>query len=201
MDKEIKKLFETELSSLLKKLNIPARTRSLKKSIKFESLSTENKAELAFSYLGSQKAYYIELTGYSGEFSYYIQKIVPPYKSNMVDGFSAHFYMTTLQEKSHSHAQQLSKIYLPHSDHVLDLCINQISDALNGFYIPYLMAFVDFNPSLIHYIVQRPDFYSYPIPMIAYVLEFNGLKWSDLNLPIGKKIIRDREFDEALLQI
>lgn len=59
MDKEIKKLFETELSSLLKKLNIPARTRSLKKSIKFESLSTENKAELAFSYLGEGVRYFV----------------------------------------------------------------------------------------------------------------------------------------------
>lgn len=199
MSKEIKKTFDAEIEKILKNLNISSKSRVFKKSIKLNSLLTKNSAEISFDFLAAQKAYYFNLTGYSDEFSEYIEKIKPPYNSNTLDGFEHHFNMSTLQEKSHSYSNQVGKIYLTSNHLEFNYQLDNLSKALAGFYIPWLIEFLDFKVELIYKILQRPDFYSYPIPMVVYILKKQGVKLSDLNLEIGKKIIKNKEFDNNLM--
>lgn len=199
MSKEIKKTFDAEIEKILKNLNISSKSRVFKKSIKLNSLLTKNSAEISFDFLAAQKAYYFNLTGYSDEFSEYIEKIKPPYNSNTLDGFEHHFNMSTLQEKSHSHSNQVGKIYLTSNHLEFNYQLDNLSKALAGFYIPWLIEFLDFKVELIYKILQRPDFYSYPIPMVVYILKKQGVKLSDLNLEISKKIIKNKEFDNNLM--
>lgn len=199
MSKEIKKIFDAEIEKILKNLNIPSKTRVFKKSVKLNSLSTKNSAEISFDFLAGQKAYYFNLTGYSDEFSEYIEKIKPPYKSNTLDDFDHHFNMSTLQEKSNSHSNQVGKIYLTSSNLELNSQLDNLSKSLTDFYIPWLIEFLDFRVELIYKILQRPDFYSYPIPMVSYILKKQGVKLSDLNLEVSKKIIKNKEFDNNLM--
>ena len=81
----------------------------------------------------------------------------------------------------------------------IDEIITHIKGILNDFYLPWLDRFINFSPDLIDDIVKRPDYYSYPVPLISFILKKNKMKFQDLTIQVGKKVMKNRAFDEDVL--
>ena len=137
--------------------------------------------------------------GLSLEFSEYLKTIAPPYKSNVPEGFDHHFGMSTIMEKRGVYSRSDGTISLPIRLDQIDEIIAHIQGILNDFYLPWLDRFINFSPDLIDDIVKRPDYYSYPVPLISFILKKNKMKFQDLTIQIGKTVMKNKLFDAELL--
>ena len=202
MNKEIKLKFDEQLSKILSEIEKKFdHLKVRKKGVRITSESDKNNyGELKFDFLGGQKAYYFAMTGWSADFDGYIADVRPPYGSNHPDDFDHHFFMSTIMEDRGIFSRSDGKIYLPNKeDDIFEIC-SHIKNCLNDVYIPWLIRFVKFSPELIESIVRRPDFYSYPSPLIAYLLKKNEMKYGDLGFKLGKGIIKNKDFDLKILE-
>ena len=202
MIKDDKKLFDEALATLLQ--NDIYSTQKLKASKKLLKFTSENfsrtVASIGFDYLSGQKAYYFAIVCSSGEFSDYISKINPPYISNNPPDFGYDFSMSSLMENRGIFSRTDGKIYLTEVQDI-NKTIMHIGHCLNEYYIPKVENFLTFRPPLIKDIVENPNFYSYPAPLIAFVMQKNSIKPEDLKFSFGKKIIKNSTFDKSILGI
>ena len=201
MNKEIKLAFDNSISLMLSEgVKSSGKIKAYKKSLKLTSPECSgNRGELIFDYLGGQKAYYFGMIGWSLEFSEYVKVINPPYKSNTPRGTDHHFSMVTMMENRGVYSRSDGKIDLPIRLDQIDEIIVHIQDTLNDFYLPWLERFINFSPDLIDDIVKHPDYYSYPVPLISFILKKNEMKFQDLTIKIGKTVMKNRVFDEGVL--
>ena len=201
MNKEIKLAFDNSISLMLSEgVKSSGKIKAYKKSLKLTSPECSgNRGELIFDYLGGQKAYYFGMIGWSLEFSEYVKLINPPYKSNTPRGTGNHFSMVTMMENRGVYSRSDGKIDLPIRLDQIDEIIVHIQGTLNDFYLPWLGRFINFSPDLIDDIVKHPDYYSYPVPLISFILKKNEMKFQDLTIKIGKTVMKNRVFDEGVL--
>ena len=202
MSSEMKAPFDAALANMLSNLTLASGHWKLgKNAAKVVAESNKlNKGELKFDYLGAQKAYCFAMTGWSSEFTDYIAQIQPPYRSNHPDGFDHHFFMSTLMEVRGEYSRSDGKMALPRDKQHVEEISQHIQICLQNAYLPWLSNFVHFAPELIKRVLERPDFYSYPAPLIAFILKKNGMRWDGLNLQAGKAVIKNRTFDFDVLQ-
>lgn len=201
MIKDIKLTFDKGLSEMLGRVALAnEQMKAAKKKLKLSSkLNPRNFGELAFDYLGDQKAYYFSITGWSADVTDFIEKIEPPYRSNVPVGFDHHFFMSTFMENRGVFSRADGKIYLSEVRSI-DETMKHIEHCLNDYYIPKIENFLTGAPPLITNVVDNPDFYSYPIPLISFVLKRNSMKFEELKLSLGKTLVKNPAFDKALLE-
>ena len=201
MNKEIKLAFDDSLALMLSDgMKSSGKIKGYKKSLKLTALENNgNRGEVGFDYLGGQKAYYFVMFGWSLEFSEYLKTIAPPYKSNVPEGFDHHFGMSTIMENRGVYSRSDGTISLPIRLDQIDEIIAHIQVTLNDFYLPWLDRFINFSPDLIDDIVKRPGYYSYPVPLISFILKKNKMKFQDLTIQIGKTVMKNKIFDTELL--
>jgi hypothetical protein len=202
MTKEIKIAFDRKLSEMLAKIaHKNSQIKALKKKIKITSTSNkENFGEIEFDFLGDQRAYYFSMTGWSADFSNFLEMINPPYDSNVPIGFSHQFFMSTLMEERGVYSRSSGKVFLPQHEEKIPELIDNIEICLTNFYIPWIQEFLDASLGIVRKIAECPEFYSYPAPIISYVLNKNSVAWGDLKIPLGKNVIKNKNFDNKLLQ-
>ena len=201
MNKEIKLAFDNSISLMLSEgVKSSVKIKAYKKSLKLTSPEySGNRGEVIFDYLGGQKAYYFGMIGWSLEFSEYVKVVNPPYKSNTHRGTGSHFSMVTMMENRGVYSRSDGTISLPIRFDQIDEIIAHIQGTLNDFYLPWLDRFINFSPDLIDDIVKRPGYYSYPVPLISFILKKNKMKFQDLTIQIGKTVMKNRVFDEGVL--
>ena len=107
--------------------------------------------------------------------------------------------MVTMMENRGVYSRSDGKIDLPIRLDQIDEIIVHIQDTLNDFYLPWLERFINFSPDLIDDIVKRPDYYSYPVPLISFILKKNKMKFQDLTIQFGKTVMKNKIFDTELL--
>ena len=201
MNKEIKLAFDNSISLMLSEgVKSSGKIKAYKKSLKLTSPEySGNRGEVIFDYLGGQKAYYFGMIGWSLEFSEYVKVINPPYKSNTPRGTDHHFSMVTMMENRGVYSRSDGKIDLPIRLDQIDEIIAHIQGTLNDFFLPWLDRFINFSPDLIDDIVKHPDYYSYPVPLISFILKKNKMKFQDLTIQVGKTVMKNKLFDAELL--
>lgn len=200
MTKEIKLAFDKSLSKMLDGIALGnERIKATKKRLKILSkLNSRNFAELEFDYLGDQKAYYLSITGWSADVAEYIKQVQPPYPSNVPAGFDHHFFMSTLMERRGVFSRVDGKIHLSDIRSV-DEVMMHIERCIKDNYIPKIENFLEASPALIENVVENPDFYSYPIPLISMALKRNSMNFEELKLSLGRMLVKNPAFDKALL--
>ena len=107
--------------------------------------------------------------------------------------------MVTMMENRGVYSRSDGTISLPIRLDQIDEIIAHIQGTLNDFYLPWLERFINFSPDLIDDIVKHPDYYSYPVPLISFILKRNKMKFQDLTIKIGKTVMKNRVFDEGVL--
>ena len=90
------------------------------------------------------------------------------------------------------------KIYLSTAQN-MERDINHIQNCLNEHYIPKIETFLTCSPSLIDDIIENPDFYSFPAPLMAFTMRINSIRAEDLKVSLGKKILKNSIFDKNIL--
>ena len=200
VDKEMKKAFDEALAFLLQNsVHTTQKMKAGKKSLKIASLTfPRTVANLDFDYLSGQKAYYFSITCSSGEFESYISDVAPPYPSNKPPDLRHDFSMSTLMETRGVFSWLVGIIYLSTAQN-MERDINHIQNCLNEHYIPKIENFLTFSPSLIDDIIENPDFYSFPAPLMAFTMRINSIRAEDLKVSLGKKILKNSIFDKNIL--
>lgn len=201
MDKEIKSAFDAALYKVLSEVRCESVViKASKKGLKINSFfDKENFGELKFDFLAGQKAYYFGMTGWSMAFGEFVADVAPPYGSNHPEGFDHHFFMSTIMENRGLYSRGDGKIYLPEKVGTISEICSHIENCLNEFYVPWLRSFVNFSPDLIGRVIQRPEFYSFPAPLIAFVLKVNNLHWEDVKVDLSRGVLRNKAFDTRLI--
>ena len=107
--------------------------------------------------------------------------------------------MVTMMENRGVYSRSDGTISLPIRLDQIDEVIAHIQGTLNDCYLPWLERFINFSPDLIEDIVKRPVYYSYPVPLISFILKKNKMKFQDLTIQIGKTVMKNKLFDAELL--
>ncbi|THJ30093.1 hypothetical protein E8K88_17840 [Lampropedia aestuarii] len=201
MTKEAKKNFDEALAGILKNgIRATQQIKANKKSLKLKSNEyQETFGEISFDYLSSQKSYYFSIACVSGEFSDFLSKIAPPYQSNRPPDLGHDFSMNTLMEDRGVFSRSNGKINLLDVTNLNEMMLH-IESCLNDYYIPKVENFLTFSSSLIEDVAKNPDFYSYPIPLIVFVMKKNSIKFKELQTPMNKKLFKNSLFDKSLLE-
>lgn len=146
--------------------------KGYKSFVKLTSLENSgNRGEASFVYLGGQKAYCLRMLGWSLEFSEYLKIISPPYKSKVPEGCDHHFFMSTIREGRDVYARSDGTIGLPIRVDQIEEIVDPIKGVLNDCYLPWFDRFLNFSPGLIDDFVKSPDYYSYPVSLIYFILK------------------------------
>jgi hypothetical protein len=141
------------------------------------------------------------MTAWSPEFSDFLKEIDPPYSSNVPAGFDHHFFMSTIMENRGVYSRSDGKIILPKNEDDLNKIISHIGSCLNDFYIPWMENFTGFSVGLIDKILNNPEFYSYPVPLIEYICRENFISFESMGVQLRKGVVKNKKYDEELLGI
>ena len=201
MSKEQRTAFEAELQIRLReRLTAPVGLKVTKNKISLSVDSDRSRTGiLGLQYLQKAGGYMLTVAATNGAFTAFYERNPPPYRSNLPPEWQ--YAMNSLMEKFKVFAQDIGgTVPLPTTDAAIDSTCGWICEKLNTIYLPRLSNFLLCTPGLIADIIENPDYYDYPIPMIACAISSNALDprgYADRVLI--KRLLKNKAYDSSVL--
>ena len=201
MSKEHRSAFEAALQTHLReRLTAPVALKVTKNKVNLSVESDRSRAGfLALAYLQKAGGYMLTVAGTNSVFTACYARNPPPYRSNLPPEWQ--YVMNSLMEKFKIFSQDIGgTVPLPTTDAAVDSACEWIAEKLNTIYIPRLSNFLLCAPGLIGDIIENPDHYDYPIPMIACAISANALDPRDYaDRLLIKRLLKHRTYDSRVL--
>ena len=198
---DFEKQLKEELTILLssyKNINISSN------EIEIKIKKTKNNSAqgfIALDYLVNAKGYALVMSVDSPEFQNFIKEVNPPYKSNLLTEHT--LAMTSSGEKNKTFSPTIGgAVALPRTPDKIEETCQWICERITSIYLPRLFHLINFESELIQDILENPDHYSYPFPLILYAVRKNNLSINDVDehLLFSKKISKNKSYDRSLVE-
>lgn len=131
-------------------------------------------ATLHFEYLANTRAYEILIFVEHPALQAEIDQINPPYPSNLANPKFI-YSLSTVSEKA-------ACPLLPVTEQGIENTCQVILRQLQDVHLPILFNLFNVSPALVSDVIDRPKYYSYPVPLIFIALKTNKIKPDDETL-------------------
>jgi hypothetical protein len=131
-------------------------------------------ATLHFEYLANTRAYEIIIFVEHPALQAEIERISPPYPSNLANPKWL-YCMSTVSEKD-------GCPLLPVTEQGIENTCQVILRQLQDVHLPALFNLFNVSPALVSDVIERPKYYAYPVPLIFIALKTNAIQPDDETL-------------------
>ncbi|WP_414159234.1 hypothetical protein ACMGG8_04475 [Pseudomonas sp. BNK-45] len=131
-------------------------------------------ATLHFEYLANTRAYEIIIFVEHPALQAEIERISPPYPSNLANP-KLLYCMSTVSEKD-------GCPLLPVTEQGIENTCQVILRQLQDVHLPALFNLFNVSPALVSDVIERPKYYAYPVPLIFIALKTNAIQPDDATL-------------------
>ncbi|WP_256679581.1 hypothetical protein [Pseudomonas sp. Fl4BN1] len=125
-------------------------------------------ASLHFQYLANTRAYEIIIFVEHPALLAEIERISPPYPSNLANPKLV-YSLSTVSEKA-------ACPLLPVTEQGIENTCQVILRQLQDVHLPVLFNLFNVSPALVSDVIERPKYYAYPVPLIFIALKTNAIK-------------------------
>ncbi|NBF00938.1 hypothetical protein GV819_01400 [Pseudomonas sp. Fl5BN2] len=125
-------------------------------------------ASLHFQYLANTRAYEIIIFVEHPALQAEIERISPPYPSNLANPKLV-YSLSTVSEKA-------ACPLLPVTEQGIENTCQVILRQLQDVHLPVLFNLFNVSPALVSDVIERPKYYAYPVPLIFIALKTNAIK-------------------------
>ncbi|RXU66560.1 hypothetical protein CW358_11210 [Pseudomonas protegens] len=131
-------------------------------------------ATLHFEYLANTRAYEIIIFVEHPALQAEIERISPPYRSNLANP-KLLYCMSTVSEKD-------GCPLLPVTEQGIENTCQVILRQLQDVHLPALFNLFNVSPALVSDVIERPKYYAYPVSLIVIALKTNAIQPDDATL-------------------
>ncbi|PNG34338.1 MULTISPECIES: hypothetical protein [Pseudomonas] len=173
--KELRSNFEKALQLFLKsELSAYPGVKVTRNKVVIAHKESGAVATLHFEYLANTRAYEIIIFVEHPALQAEIERISPPYPSNLANP-KLLYCMSTVSEKD-------GCPLLPVTEQGIENTCQVILRRLQDVHLPILFNLFNVSPALVSDVIERPKYYAYPVPLIFIALKTNAIQPDDATL-------------------